>query len=103
MARESLSKLFSVHGLCANRFSQGFTWLEMRNAPFGDLHAFAGARVTSQAGCAAIDRKASEASDLDPMAACEGVAHGVEDGLDGCFCVTVCELTKSLGQQFNEV
>lgn len=103
MTRELLSKLFCVYGLCANRFSQGLAWLEVRNAPFRDLHTFAGTRVASHARRTAIDRKAAKAPDLDPVAACQGVTHGVENSLDSCFCVAVRELTKSLGQQFNKI
>eukprot|EP00952_Eustigmatos_sp_NYUAD-ZCMA_P000083 230-Eustigmatos_ZCMA.PRE.1 len=57
----------------------------MRDTLLGNHHALARTRVASDARRAAIDRKAAEAPDLDAVTLHQGVAHGVEDRLDGEF------------------
>src|SRR5690606_1108491 len=70
-------------GARIDRFSQGLARLEVGHALFGDLDALARARVAPDAWWTPVHREAAEAADLYAMAAHHGVAHGVEDGLDG--------------------
>src|SRR6478735_8250149 len=90
-------------GLGVDRLAQRLARLEMGHALLGDLHAFTGARIASDARRAPVDREAAEAADLDPMAAHQRVAHGVEDGLDGVFGVAVRELRKAGCEFFDEI
>ncbi len=87
-----------VHG-----FPQRLSRFEMRHALFRNGHGLAAARITSHAGRAVVHRKAAKAPDLDAVSAHQGVAHGIQDGLDREFCIAVGELTKAFGQLFNEV
>ena len=76
-----------VEGLGAPvyRFAQGFAWLEVGYALFRDRHGFAAAWIAAHARRAVIDGKTAKAPNLDPMAFDQGLAHGVQNGLDGVF------------------
>ena len=67
-----------VHG-----FAQGFAGLEMGNALGGNLHGFARAGISSNAGLAVVDGKAAKAANFDTVATHKGVADGIQNGLDG--------------------
>jgi hypothetical protein len=90
-------------GAGINGLAQGFAGFEMRHALFRNGHAFAGARVATHAGRPVIDREAAKAAYLYPVTAHQSIAHGVKNGLDGVFGVSVGQLAETVGQFFNKV
>src|SRR5712691_11673062 len=56
--------------------------LEEGDVLLGDLDAVAGARVAPDAGIAALDRKGTEAAQLDPVAARQRRGDFIENGGD---------------------
>src|SRR6478735_2079559 len=82
------------HGLGVDRLAQRLARLEMGHALLGNLHAFAGARIASDARRAPVDREAAEAADLDPMSAHQRVAQGAQAGLAR---VLACRLLAQAG------
>ena len=73
----------------------GLKW----GASFSGIWTCSPLRVAAHARRAAADGEAAKAPDLDAMAARQGVAHGVEDGLDREFGVTLGQLRKAVGEQ----
>ena len=90
-------------GALVYRFAQGFAWLEVGYALFRDRHGFAAAWIAAHARRAVVDREAAKAADLDAVPAHQGLAHGIQNGLDGVFGIAVGELAKAGGQFFDEV
>src|SRR5690606_42026366 len=76
-------------GALVDLLAQGLAGLEVGHALLGNHHALARTRVASDARRAAIDRETAEAPDLDAVALHQGVAHGVEDRLDGELGISV--------------
>ena len=75
----------------------------MWHAFFWNGHRFAAARIAAHAGWAMVDGEAAKAPDLDAVPLHQGIAHCVQNGLDGEFGIAVRELTKAGGQFFDEV
>jgi hypothetical protein len=50
-----------------------------------------------------VDGEAAKAAYLYPVTAHQGIAHGVKNGLDGVFGVSVGQLAETVGQFFNKV
>jgi hypothetical protein len=90
-------------GAGINSLAQGFAGFEMRHALFRNGHAFAGARITPHARRPMVDREAAKAAYLYPVTAHQGITHGVKNGLDGVFGVSVGQLAETVGQFFNKV
>ena len=84
-------------------FAQGLARLEMGHTLFGNGHGLAAAWIAAHAGRAVVDREAAKAPDLDAVPAHQGLAHGVQNGLDGVFGIAVGELAETGGQFFDEV
>jgi hypothetical protein len=86
-----------------NRFTQGFSGLEMGHPFFRDGHALATARVTAHARRPAIDGKTAEPPDFNPVSSYQRIVHGVKDGLDSELRVAMGQLAKPVSQLLNEI
>ena len=62
--------------------TQLLTHFEVRNTLLRNVNDLAGLGVTTFACIAALDREASEATDLDALASDEGSPHAFEDGIN---------------------
>ena len=68
-----------------------------------DGYGLAAAGVAPHAWGAVVDGETAKTPDLDAMPTHQGIAHGVQNGLDGVLGIAVGELAKAGGQFFNEV
>src|SRR5688500_4789622 len=93
-----LSLRLDFGGALIHRLAQRLARFEVGHALFGDVDAFAGARVAAHARRTPVDREAAETADFDPVPANQRIAHGVKNGLDGIFGVAVRELAETRGQ-----
>ena len=87
-----------VHG-----FTQGFARFEVGNTLLGNGHTLAAARVATHTRRTVVDGKTTEPSNLDAVPAHQCFTHGVKNGLDSSFGITVCKLAESRSQLFHKV
>jgi hypothetical protein len=66
---------------------QLFAWLEANGLSGRDSYFSAGAWITSYAGFTGLDSKNAKASQLNAIAFAERLFHGLEDGINGSFCL----------------
>ena len=71
--------------------------------PLDHAEVLARFQLASDAWGAAIDGKAAETADLDPVAFDQGITHRVENRLDGKLGIAVGELAEPAGQCFHKV
>src|SRR5829696_4981444 len=69
---------FHLRGALVDRFAQRLARLEMGDALFGNVHAFAAARVAAHARRTPVDREAAETADFDTVPAHQRFAHRVQ-------------------------
>ena len=92
-----------LSGALVDFFAQGLARLEMGNALFRNGNAFTAAGVPADTRWAAVDREAAETTDFNAMATFQGVAHGIQNGLDRKLCIAVRQLGKARRQLFYKV
>ena len=68
-----------------------------------DSHAFAISWIAADASWAMCDGKAAKATDFDSMTGCQGVLHGVKNGIDRQLYVILGEVLKMFSQFVYEV
>jgi hypothetical protein len=90
-------------GSLVHRLTQGLARLEMRDAFFRDVHAFARTRIAAHPGRTAVDGKAAEPTNLDAVTAHQRLAHRVKNGLDRVLGVAMRELAEAGSQFFDKI
>jgi hypothetical protein len=93
-ARLEFVRRAQLLGFSIYRLAQGFAWLEVGDALFGDGDRLTGAGVAPNTGRPAVHRKAAKTTNLNPVTTHQGIAHRVQNRLDGELCITVCELVE---------
>ena len=101
MIRRGFGMGDSIH--LVDPFAQGLAGFEVWHQLFGDQHLLARAWVAAHAGRATVDRKAAKAADFDAMPLGQRFRHGVQNGLDRKFGITLRKLTEALSQAGNQV
>jgi hypothetical protein len=90
-------------GLCVYCFAHRFAGFKVRHQFFRNDDLLAAARVAANARRAPVDGKAAEASDFDAVAVCQGITHGIENGLHCELSVALIQLRETFGQFIDEV
>jgi hypothetical protein len=79
-----------------------FAWLEAHGPAGRDADFRAGSGVASDARFAGFDGKDAKSTQLDAIASAECGFHGLEDYVDGSFCLGARE-TRTLDYPLNQV
>ena len=90
-------------GALVNRQAQGFAGLEVGHFFFRDGDALTAARVASHARWAIVHGETAKAAYFNAMTACQGIVHGLQNGLYRKFGIALGDLGKSCCKFFNEV
>ncbi|MFM1908286.1 MAG: hypothetical protein RLZZ591_1963 [Pseudomonadota bacterium] len=86
-----------------HRFTQGFTWLEVRHPLLGDGNTFPTSWISAHTRGAVTDRKTPEATNLDAMACYKCLTHGVQNRPHSNLSIPMGELTEAVGKFFNKI
>jgi hypothetical protein len=89
--------------LFVNSLTQRFAGFEADGSRRRDRDAFSIAWITADTGWSMCDGKAAKATDFDSMTGCQGVLHGVKNGIDRQLYVILGEVLKMFSQFVYEV
>ena len=83
--------------------TQSFAGLEVGNPLGGNGNGLTAARIATHPGRAGVGRETAKTTNFDTVPANQGFAHGIQNGFDSVFCITVRDVTKAGRKLFNEV